>query len=109
MSFYHIAPLILTLFYKKTTKILSYIMAEDENNSNNGLVGSSFSLVRYNNPVLIDKKQDAVVPGGSGAGGGGLGAGSTLLGSAAASPVPGSKPAGSLVRPGSATVVGGEN
>ena len=26
---------------------------EDETN----LVGSSFSLVRYNNPVLIDKKQ----------------------------------------------------
>ncbi len=29
-------------------------MAEEDNN---GLVGSSFSLVRYNNPVLIDKKQ----------------------------------------------------
>ncbi len=29
--------------------------------SNNGLVGSSFSLVRYNNPVLIDKKQVLVL------------------------------------------------
>ncbi len=33
-------------------------MAEEENN---GLVGSSFSLVRYNNPVLIDKKQDVLL------------------------------------------------
>ena len=31
--------------------------AGDENGSENNLVGSSFSLVRYNNPVLIDKKQ----------------------------------------------------
>jgi len=44
-------------------------MAEDMD-SNNGLVGSSFSLVRYNNPVLIDKKGDdgALLPPGAGAG-----------------------------------------
>ena len=51
-------------------------MADDENN----LVGSSFSLVRYNNPVLIDKKTDlgnilspsSPTPGGSAAGSAGV-------------------------------------